>query len=107
MYNGYRLKEALLDILEPNECKLLGENLAADPNKELCAGKKKFFPKVKRFKRIYSKKKRTYWFKTDGEKTDYLSIKHRNKTYYFGGEGDCQGRVDSCLLLTFFVLTFK
>ena len=99
MYNDYRLKEALLDVLEPDECKQLGENLGADPRKELCAGKKKLFPKVKRFKRIYSKKKHAYWFKLSGLKTNYLSIKHRSKNYYYGGEGDCQGKLGTYFLL--------
>ena len=57
------LKEAQLDILTPKECKLLGKSQGVDPNVELCAGKKRFFPTVSLYRMMYSRNRKIQRFK--------------------------------------------
>ena len=57
------LKEAQLDILTSEACKLLGKSERVNPNLELCAGKKQFFPTVSLYRMMYNQNSEKYWFK--------------------------------------------
>ena len=57
------LKEAQLDILTAEACKILGKSERVNPNLELCAGKKQFFPTVSVYRMMYSQNTEKYWFK--------------------------------------------
>ena len=58
---------------------------------ELCAGKKNFFPKVWKFKRIKSVKRNSYHFKPIGTSYNYLGFKKTKYNFYLGGTDSCQG----------------
>lgn len=57
-----KLKETKLDLLTNEECKILGKQQKANPDVEICAGKKTFYPKTKVYLRMQNKKGK-FWFK--------------------------------------------
>ena len=66
------LKEAQLDILTSKACKLLGKSQRVNPNLELCAGKKQFFPAVSFYRMMYSENSEKFWFKL---KVNFIILK--------------------------------
>ena len=75
------LKEAQLDVLTPKECKLLGKSQGVDPNLELCAGKKLFFPTVSLYRMKYSRNRKIQRFKLK-VRIKILKINHFSLIFY-------------------------
>lgn len=85
------LQETKLDLLPAKVCEDLGGLLEVNGTLELCGGKKNYFPKIMKFKRIKSIKKGSYYFKSLGTVTNYLGYKKTKYNYYLGGTDSCQG----------------
>ena len=85
------LQETKLDILSQSECKVLGSEMGANVTMELCGGKKNYFPKVWKFKRVHSRRSNRYFFKPIGSSYNYLGFGKTKYNFYLGGTDSCQG----------------
>jgi len=108
------LMETGVDLLDFDVCNTLGENLAFDAKRELCAGKKKHFPIIDIFEMKDScingkKRRRTKVVRKRSKRSSVLDIRDcfkksntaRPETYnydiktpfnfYLGGQDSCQG----------------
>ena len=79
-------QETSLDILYDDECADLGSDLEVNPTMELCAGSKKEFPKIEKFKLTRK------GFVRYGYNVNYLGVEKRKYNFYLGGTDSCQGR---------------
>ena len=85
------LQETKLDILSPRQCEDLGKAMETNGTNELCAGKKSYFPKVLKFKRIKRLKSKSFFFKLIGSSRNYLGLGKSKYDFYIGGTDSCQG----------------
>ena len=86
------LQETKLDLLTSDQCSDFESTLMPNRTHELCAGRKNYFPKVWKFKRMRSIGKKTYHFKLIGPSINYLGIKKSKYNFYLGGTDSCQGK---------------
>ena len=86
-----QLQETKLDILSLRQCADLGKEMEHNRTLEICAGKKTFFPKVIKFKRVKRLKTRSYFFKHIGSTRNYLGLGRSKYKFYIGGSDSCQG----------------
>ena len=86
------LQETKLDLLTPEQCDEFAKDMEANRTHEICAGKKNYFPTIKKFKRLRSaKRKDYYYFKSIGSSVNYLGYNNTKHDFYLGGTDSCQG----------------
>ena len=86
-----QLQETKLDILTSQQCVDMGKEMEPNKTSEICAGKKTYFPKIIKFKRIKRLKSMSYFFKHIGSSRNYLGLGKSKYNFYIGGTDSCQG----------------
>lgn len=86
------LMETKLDLLEPEACRKLGADMSVDTSIEFCAGKKRPYPMVARFKRLKDPASGQYFFEHQGARPNYFGADSAGLDFYLGGTDACQGR---------------
>ena len=85
------LQETKLNLLSREQCSDFAESLLFNHTYEFCAGKKNYFPKIWKFKRIKKNGEKSHHFKLVGQSTNYLGFKKTKYNFYLGGTDSCQG----------------
>merc|ERR1712126_520691 len=85
------LKETEMHILSDRECDEFGYSINSNVSLEVCAAKKKPFPKIQILNRLESRRRPgNYRYQPDGYRTDYKGTDGKFD-FYLGGQDSCQG----------------